>query len=213
MITTAKIVSYDGEYMTIKPLGAIDRELLQKQVNSVEIRLADGREISADQRKKIFAIVRDISVWCGHEPEYIRSYTEFDFRLKNGLEPFSLSNCEMTTAKEFISYLIDFCFTHRVPTKDTLLNQTDDISKYLYLCLEHRRCAVCNAKADVHHIDTVGMGNNRNEISHIGKYAIALCRKHHIQAHQQGKSFFEKWHIYGIKLDAYLCDKLNLKKE
>ena len=84
MIATAKIVGYDGEVLSVKPLVAIDRELLQKQVDIIEIRLTDGREISAEQRRKIFALVRDISAWCGHEPEYIRQYTEFDFRLQNG---------------------------------------------------------------------------------------------------------------------------------
>ena len=213
MITTAKIIGYDGETLSLKPLSPIDRELLQKQVDIIEIRLTDGREISAEQRRKIFALVRDIASWCGHEPEYIRQYTEFDFRLQNNLEPFSLSDCDKTTAREFISYLIEFCFVHGVPTRDTLLNRTDDISKYLYLCLEHRKCAVCNEKADVHHIDTIGMGNDRTEISHLGKEAIALCRKHHTEAHTRGKAFFDDYHLYGIKLDEYLCDVLGLRKE
>lgn len=210
MITTAKIVGYDGEILLLKPLSYIDRELLQKQVDVIEIRLTDGREISAEQRRKIFAVIRDIALWSGHEPEYIRQYTEFDFRLQNALEPFSLSDCDMTTAKDFISYLIDFCFLHNVPTRDTLLNRTDDIGKYLYSCLEYRRCAVCNKRAEVHHIDTVGMGRNREDIVHIGMEAIALCRTHHQEAHIRGQAFFDDYHIYGIKLDEYLCNKLNL---
>lgn len=214
MITTAKIIAYDGETLLIRPTIPIDREMIQKQVDTVEIRLTDGREISAEQRRKIFALVRDIAVWCGHEPEYIRMYTTFEYRLMHGIEPFSLSDCDMSTAKDYISYLIDFCFLHSVPTRDTLLNQTDDIGKYLYSCLEHRRCAVCNAKADVHHVDAVGRGRNRNEIAHIGMKAVALCRIHHNEAHAMGdKSFCEKHHIYGIKLDEYLCEKLNLRKE
>lgn len=213
MITTAKIVGYDGEILQLKPLGYIDRELIKKQVDIIEIRLTDGREISAEQRRKIFALVRDIASWCGHEPEYIRQYTEFDFRLEHSLEPFSLSDCDMSTARDFISYLIDFCFQHNVPTRDTLLNRTDDIGKYLYSCLEHRRCAVCNEKADIHHVTAVGMGRNRDEIIHEGMEAIALCRKHHQEAHTKGKSFFDDYHVYGIKLDKYLCDVLNLNYE
>ena len=211
MITTAKIVGYDGEVLSVKPLISIDRELLQKQVDVIEIRLTDGREISAEQRRKVFALIRDIAVWCGHEPEYIRKFLTFDFRLEKGIEPFSLSDCDMSTARDFISYLIDFCFYHSVPTRDTLLNQTDDIGRYLYSCLEHRRCAVCNEKADVHHTTAVGMGRNRDEIVHIGMEAIALCRKHHQQAHTEGKAFFDKHHIYGIKLDEYLCTVLGLR--
>lgn len=213
MICTAQIIAYDGDTLLVRPTVSIDREMLQKQVATIEIRLTDGREISAEQRKKIFAIVRDIAVWSGHEPEYIRAFTEFDYRLKNNIEPFSLSDCDMSTARDYITYLIDFCFLHNVPTRDTLLNETDDISKYLYSCLEHRKCAICNDPADVHHIDTVGAGRNRDNIAHKGLKAIALCRKHHTEAHQQGKAFFEKYHVYGIALDDYLCEILNLRKE
>lgn len=213
MIATAQIVGYDGEVLLVKPLVAIDRELLQKQVDSIEIRLTDGREISADQRRKIFALVRDISDWCGEEPEYIRKFTAFEYRISNGIEPFSLSDCDMSTAREYISYLIDFCFRHGVPTRDTLLNRTDDISKYLYSCLVHRKCAVCNKQADVHHTEAVGMGRDRTKINHSGMEAIALCREHHIEAHTSGQAFFDKYHIYGIKLDDNLCKILNLRKD
>ena len=124
---------------------------------------------------------------------------------------FSLSNVDMTTSKEFINYLIEFCFQHNIGTKDTLLTQTDDIGKYLYQCLEYRKCAICNKLADVHHVDRVGMGMNRQEIAHVGMKAIALCREHHMQAHQNEKRLFDAYHVYGIKLDSYLCKRLNLK--
>lgn len=213
MIAAAKIVGYDGEVLRVKPLVTIDRELLQKQVEEIEIRLTDGREISADQRRKVFALIRDIADWCGEEPEYIRKFTTFEYCISNGIDPFSLSDCDMSTAREYISYLIDFCFRHGVPTRDTLLNRTDDISKYLYSCLAHRRCAVCNKQADVHHVNAVGMGRDRAKINHSGMEAIALCREHHREAHTRGQAFFDKYHIYGIKLDDNLCKILNLRKE
>ena len=210
MITTAKVLGCKGESLILQPTESINREILQKQINSVELRLDDGRTISGEQRKKIFALIRDIALWSGHEPEDIRCFLQWDFICKKGYEWFSLSDVDMTTAKEFITYLITFCFNWNIPTKDTLLNQTDDISKYLYLCLEHRKCAICNKHAEVHHVDRVGAGRNRDSIVHIGMKAIALCHKHHIMAHQDEKSLFEKYFVYGIKLDKYLCDRLNL---
>lgn len=93
-----------------------------------------------------------------HEPEELRQYLEWDFCSRAMREWFSLSDCDMTTAREFITYLISFCFHWGVPTKDSLLTQTDDIGKYLYLCLENRRCAICNRPAEVHHVDRIGMG-------------------------------------------------------
>lgn len=126
-------------------------------------------------------------------------------------EWFSLSDCDMTTAREFITYLISFCFHWGVPTKDSLLTQTDDIGKYLYLCLENRRCAICNRPAEVHHVDRIGMGMDREKVVHVGLNAIALCRAHHEEAHHRENALFADYHIYGIKLDKHLCKILNLR--
>lgn len=214
MTTTAKVVSYDGKVLILAPGESIMRELKQKEIETVEVRLNDGRTISNEQRRKIFALIRDIALWNGDDPEALRQLLTLDFVMKNNLsEIFSLSNVDMTTAKEFISYLIDFCFMWEVPTKDTLLNRTDDIGRYLYMCLEHRKCAICNAHAEVHHVDRIGMGRDREKIVHVGLNAIALCRKHHDMAHVDEKGLFEQYFVYGIKLDKYLCEKLRLRTE
>jgi hypothetical protein len=101
---------------------------------------------------------------------------------------------------------------HSIPCYDTLLNRTDDIGGYLYLCLKHKKCAICGGKADLHHFDAVGMGRNRKEIIHEGMRCLPLCRKHHCECHNIGQlSFNKQYHIYGIKLDRFLCEKLKLK--
>ncbi len=210
MITTAQIVKHNKHFLLLSINSDVERELKQKEAVNVEIRIDDGRTISSEQRKKIFAIIRDISLWSGHEPEYLRSYLTWDFCMKTEYDYFSLSDVSMTVAKEFINYLITFCFDFNVPTKDTLLYQTDDIGKYLYLCLEHRKCAICNRPAEVHHVDRIGIGRDREKIVHIGLKAVALCREHHDEAHKREKDLFKENYIYGIKLDKYLCERLNL---
>lgn len=213
MIVTAKIEKLENGKLVLKPDVDISRFVAQKRPRRVEVRLDDGRTISADQRRKIFAIIRDISLWSGQEPEELRLYLEWDFCSRCLREWFSLSNCDMTTAREFITYLIQFCFHWGVPTKDSLLTQTDDIGKYLYLCLENRRCAICNQPAEVHHVDRVGMGRDREAIVHVGLNAIALCRRHHEEAHRREKALFADYHIYGIKLDRHLCKVLSLNQK
>lgn len=207
---TARILNYDGRRLTLEPDRPIDRELLRQQCGRVELRLMDERTITADQRKKIFGIIRDISDWCGHDPEEIRRILTWEFRSESGTDAFSLSNVDRTTARAFLDWLIGFCFYHSVPTRDTLRDRADDVNAYLYRCLEYRKCAVCNRPADIHHVDRVGMGRDREEILHIGMKAIALCRKHHSEAHQHERAFFEQHHIHGIPLDRYLCDRLGL---
>ena len=216
LVTTAKVVGYDGCTMVVIPQQAISREMLQKNVNEIEIRLIDGRECSHNQRAKIFAIIRDISDWSGHDREDLRKYFTESFCEDNDTEYFSLSPhksnmADMTTARAFITYLIEFCLRWNVPTLKPLLDKAEDIGKYLYLCLENRKCAVCNSKAEIHHVDTIGIGRNRNTIIHKGMNAIALCHKHHMEAHNIGKNtFFLKYHVYGIQLDQYLCKVLKM---
>lgn len=77
MIVTAKIEKLENGKLVLKPDVDISRFLAQKRPRRVEVRLDDGRTISADQRRKIFAIIRDISLWSGQEPEELRLYLEF----------------------------------------------------------------------------------------------------------------------------------------
>lgn len=184
----------------------------KQSITECMVRFDDGRNISSVQRKKIYATIRDICDYTGDIPEYMKESLKCSYIEKYGGKWFSLSDCNMTEAREFINFLIDFCFENNIGTQDTMLNRADDISYYLYSCLAHRRCAICNAKGEIHHCDgsRVGMGFNRNKIDNIGKKAICLCRKHHNQAHNSEREFFDKYHVYGIKLDEYLVKKLNL---
>lgn len=211
MLVTAKILRYDGQNMTIQLNQNVDRRLMQKSVNDVELRLNDGRRISTEQRKKIFATIKDVSLWSGHEPEYLREYLTWDYRSIDGIPKFSLSNTSIDNARGFINYLINFCLMHNVPTSDSLANRHDNTYKYLYMCLEHKKCAICNKDAEVHHVDRIGMGRDREHIVHEGLRAISLCREHHTKAHYDEKELFEKYHVFGIKLDDYLCKRLSLK--
>lgn len=210
MITTAKLIRMDGRVLVLETDQPVNREIIRHKVGTVELRLDDGRTISAEQRRKVFAIIRDISLWSGHPPEYLRQYLTWDYVSRKDIEPFSLSDVDMTTAREFIDYLIGFCFEYNVPTKDTLLHQADDIGRYLYMCLEHRKCAICNRYADVHHVNRIGMGRDREQVVHVGLKAIALCREHHDMAHENEKGLFAEYHVFGIRLDEYLCQCLDL---
>jgi hypothetical protein len=84
----------------------------------------------------------------------------------------------------------------------------DDIQDYVYQCLINKKCAVCGKRADLHHIDAVGMGNDRTEVSHLGREVMSLCRVHHTEMHTIGKAdFFQKYHFNS----GVLADKTILK--
>lgn len=214
MIVTAKIIGYDGKNMVVIPDASIDKELIQKQINRVEIRLNDGRTITAEQRKKAYATIRDISDYSGHAPEFLKEWFKYEYIIKTGGKYFSLSDCSVTVARQYINVLIDFCLHYGVPVYEPMTDRTDDIDACLYMCLYYRKCAVCGRAADVHHVtgSKLGMGADRDKAHHVGREAIALCRTHHNEAHSREKEFFEENHIYGIKLDETLCERLNLRK-
>lgn len=110
----------------------------------------------------------------------------------NGIEEFSLSDCDMSTAREFISYILEFAISWGIPLSESAISRTDDIGRYLYFCIEHRVCAICGKRADLHHVDHVGMGRDRKTIIHIGMQAEALCREHHEECHSEGQRTFDE---------------------
>lgn len=208
-----KITDYDGTRLYIGADYSNDRKLIKQGITECEIILRDGRSISASQRNKAHAIIRDIAEYNGDVPEAVKADLKFDFCIKNGIDDFSLSDCDMTVAREFISFLLDFVIRWGIPMQESGILRTDDIGKYLYMCLEHRKCAICGREADIHHVDRVGMGRDRTEIVHEGMKAMALCRIHHTECHDIGQDEFDKkYHVYGIQLDEWLCDKNRLRK-
>lgn len=209
---TGTIQDYDEELLTVTAPYSDTMRLIRQRITRAEICLDDGRTISADQRRKIYATLRDISLWSGHAPEYLKELMKYGYIGQTGREYFSLSDCDMTTAREYLSFLIDFCLEWDIPCADSLLERSPDIGAYVYSCLVHRRCAVCGGKAELHHVDRVGLGRDRREITHIGMRALPLCRVHHGEAHSLGEESFEgKYHLFGIKLDPDLAKVWKLK--
>lgn len=205
----------DGRWVLL-PDEDLTHYIAKQDCRCADVYLRDGRRLSDEQRRKIFAIIRDIALWNGDAPESIRGQMTWNFCEKYDCDAFSLSTrrtnaADMTTATEFITYLLDFCLYHGIPMKERLVDRADDLDRAMYLCLKHRKCAVCGRPADIHHADSIGMGRDREKVVHAGLKAIALCRVHHTEAHQIGRDrFYEKYHVYGIKLDGYLCEMLGL---
>ena len=127
---------------------------------------------------------------------------------------FSLSNAPMSLVADFQKFLVEFIISNDIPVKKPLIGFVDDIQHYTYMCVIHKKCAVCGKRADLHHIDTVGMGNDRNEVEHLGREVISLCREHHTEMHTIGKTqFFTKYHLDGgVTADKTILKIYNLKK-
>ena len=194
------------------PGESIDDKFLARVMHG-EIRVDDGRRISSDQRNKIYALCRDISSYTGHDVEDLKeNILKVGFMIDEDREYFSLSNVDMTTARYFIEYILKFCFEWDIPLDANTVDMAREINNYLYLCLIHRKCAICGEKADIHHhSNLVGMGRDRNRHDHHNSEFIALCRTHHTECHQIGlKQFEQKYHLKAIKLDLETIKELGI---
>ena len=177
-----------------------------------EVNIHDTRQITPEQRKFTFAVVRDIAKWSGHFPEEVRQYAKFEFEEITGLN-ISLSDCSKEEATAFIDYLLKFVLTNNVPMPNGITILDENLSYYLYLCLINRTCAVCGKQpADIDHFnEAVGMGRDRRHIDHSQMTFCALCRLHHQERHELGARLFtDKYHVEGIRLNDEKRKKLRI---
>lgn len=212
-----------GEIVILARLPHLERAL-DRKYKEVEVIFQDGRRISPDQRRKVYALIGEIAEFVegfrnAETIESTKLLMKWQFILER-LESqerklFSLSNCNMTLARNFIDYLIEFIITNDIPTSVPLIENCEDIGKYIYACTVNKRCAICGKKAQWHHAeDRVGMGRNRKEICHIGMRGIPLCEFHHELCHTMPQNEFnQKYHIQSIKVDEKIARIYKLKSK
>lgn len=149
--------------------------------------------------------------------EEVRRQLTANYCMLQKIDLFSLAergseSIDMSTVRDFIDWLVEFCIRFGVPCRDTLLNRCEDTGRYLYACLIHKTCCICGKKSELHHAHAVGMGRNRKEIIHLGMEVMPLCRTHHTEAHTMGQIAFNgRYKVYGIKVDKEISDVYRLK--
>jgi hypothetical protein len=157
------------------------------------------KQISPDQRKKIYAILRDMEAYTGDSMENLKEKTKVSFIRATGDEMFSLSNCSKDTAADYIEFLLSLCFEIGVPFSNSPADAFEDVDRYLRLCLAKKVCSVCGKDGEVHHWNAIGMGRDRWNYDDSDHRKLCLCRKHHTEIETIGRdSFEEKYHVYGV---------------
>lgn len=193
-------IDQDGTSLQIKIPGVdLGQYITEKKARYAEIRIDDGRTITSLQRRKAYATIRDISSWTGYLPEEQKEWLKYLYIERTGNPYFSLSDCSMDTAREFINTILDYALEEGIPLSERGIERTDDIGRYLYSCIKNKRCAVCGRPGEIHHVDAIGAGRDRRYVDDSGYRKICLCREHHTAAHQRGmKAFEQMYHVYGI---------------
>ena len=212
----------DGTAVIHAALPDLDRALL-RDYGKVEIILPDGRRISPEQRRKVYALIGEVAEYVdgirnAGTVESAKRTLKMEFMLSRmeGMERrlFSLASCDVTTAREFINFLVDFIVENDIPTRVPLIENCEDVARYVYACLLNKKCAVCGRHADLHHCNggIVGMGNNRERVNHIGRPALPLCREHHTEIHSIGQEeFLRRYIIEPVRIDERIAKVYRLK--
>lgn len=202
-ITGFRICEAGTELKIFIPKRNLQEAILSRQIKQVGLWLEDGRHITAEQRKKAYATIKDISECTGYLPEEAKEYMKYYHMIQTGCKYFSLSDCCIETAKEFINTLIEFALKYGVILSDSAIERTDDINRYIFMCLKYKKCAICGRPGEIHHWDAIGMGNDRMKFDDSEYRKICLCRLHHTEVHQMGREKFSlKYKVYGIKIGA-----------
>ena len=194
----ARLIKLEGKIATFELPVAINKSQLIRKSNQGQIMASlefeDSRFITPDQRRKIYGLFRDIANHSGYEEDFIKS----------------------ELAKDFITYIIQVCFYLGIPFYERAYYLDADDQKILFLYTMNRRCICCGKYgADIHHVDAVGMGADRNKVDHRKHRVMALCREHHSEYHTIGaEKFLEKWHLPpGIKLDDEQLRRIKIRGE
>lgn len=160
-----------------------------------DVIVSDPYKITDKQRRKVFAMVRDIFNHYGQPMDYLRYMFQKQLEFLNGYNPISLSDCSRRQASELIELILDFIFTHNIPMNKNTSDLMSNDKYFLYKSTINRTCVICGApNSDLAHYQAVGRGRNRNKINHYGNKVLALCRKHHNQQHDMGMNSFNKLH-------------------
>lgn len=221
MIASAKIthrfLTEQGLFLQVFVPMVTEEYFRQKETDDCEIIFIEDDTITAEQRKRIYATLNDISVALGYTREEGKQLFKEMFQEEFGIEELSFKDCTKYVASDFIDFLLEFCFYHNIPLKEEYgINRAYNITHYLQLCLRYKKCCICGKPADEHHEDAIGMGNNRKKTDDTKKRKMALCREHHTESHTIGdKEFQDKYHVYGIiwNEEPSWIDKINMIEE
>lgn len=220
-----KIVDADAQYLTIRV--PYTPEYVRQDMKDAIVFLPDGRKHSIDQHGKVWALIGEIALWAGykaHESSQVNALMKRDFLLQRfdrlsaaAIKEFSMSDVDVSTASLYISWLVDFVLENNVPTKRPVTELCEDVQGAVYSAMVHKRCIVCGRKATLHHVDRVGMGNDRREICHIGMRALPLCwgvDGHHNEAHRIGDgALCDKYHLEPVVIDEKIARAYRLGRE
>lgn len=215
-----RIVGYDekrGELLIRAPYSDWIT-MTNRQFKECLVQPIDSRPLSDKQRRTCYALIGAISEYTGMGKDSTKEYMKLKFMTEELEETaekiFSLSNAPMSLVCAFQRFLVRFIVDWDIPTNFSLLDMVDDVGDYIYASLIAKKCVITGRPAQLHHVERVGMGRNREEIIHEGMEVLPLSAEMHAEAHTMpDEDFFSKYHLPGgIVADKTICRIYGLRR-
>lgn len=188
----------DGTYSVVATGVELEQshiDLLENGYSLIaEVEVPDNKKLSIEQRKKIFALCRDIELHWGEPVESLRKRFQAELEIMNGYEEISLRDCSMRIASELIELIIAFMFHHQIPMRVETSKLLSGDKAMLYWSTVNRNCVICGKRGELAHHKAIGRGANRKKMDHYGFEVLCLCREHHQSQHNMGVETFDKLH-------------------
>ena len=213
----AKLHARQGDAGLFAVSGIDWHAVNRKATGKAILYLEDRDKISDEQRKLLFALWRDYETYTGVPLDAVEAWFKYQYMLHTDLDRLpSVSRGGMSkqTATDFVTFTLEYLLNNGIPFAQADWYKGADIQRVCYAMLIKRICFVCGKEhSDVHHLNgsTIGMGNDREKVNHIGRWVACLCREDHGKIHTGGeRALFSKHHIVPIKLDAETVQILGL---
>lgn len=188
----------DGTYSVVATGVELEQshiDLLENGYSLIaEVEVPDNKKLSIEQRKKIFALCRDIELHWGEPVESLRKRFQAELEIMNGYYEISLRDCSMRVASELIELIIAFMFHHQIPMRVETSKLLSGDKAMLYWATVNRNCVICGKHGELAHHKAIGRGANRRKMNHYDYEVLCLCREHHQSQHNMGVETFDKLH-------------------
>ncbi|PTF57667.1 putative HNHc nuclease [Staphylococcus chromogenes] len=209
----SQIVKYQKNHKGAYTVVVTDVEIPEQAIELLDLNqpidvdciVIDPNSITDKQRRKIFALVKDIEEHTGQPMDYMRHMFIECTRTYHGYDnPISLSNCTRTQASQIIDIILDWVFENGIPLSYKTSELLKGDKSKLYWSTVNRNCVICGKPhSDLAHRYAVGRGRDRTKINHYGNQVLSLCRDHHTEQHNIGMdSFNDKYHLHDSWVDV-----------
>ena len=174
----------------------------------------DSRLRSGEQVRLAWLLMTYIGDHQGEDKEQVYEEQRYMYSQATGHD-FHISRASMREMSAFIDMLIGLIVREGVQTPRRLYELCEDVENYVYICSVYKKCCICGrSRADLHHVDQVGMGFNRDTKPQLGAQVLPLCREHHSEYHIMGRKQFElRYHIVPVRLDERLAKLYGLTEQ